>query len=233
MKKLMWVWVGLAFLVLIIGVCQASSVTPGDGVSFNVNGLYDGMTFQVDVDGYFYSNGDGTYAVSCPINLPISVKNGKLKVYLYSGTGKTNQLIVKTGDLQVSWVQDDYYFYITRDFPAAQYEIIAQGMTGYEKVNAKFVLTGKKYGPNNFLIDCNGVQGKGMAKVRVLLGGVKKYEKTHYFDSTCGEGIDIPVLTPKPTPTPMITPRPTPTPQPTKSPGQIWAERNCWWYRVT
>ena len=230
MKKL--IFAVLALIILIIGMCQASSVTPGEGISFNVNGLYDGMTFQVDVDGYFYSNGDGTYAVSCPINLPISVKNEKLKVYLYSGTGKLNILTVKKGNSELKRINRDYFFDIRYDSLAGQYDISAEGETDYQKVNAKFVLTGKKYGPNDFLIDCNGVQGKGMAKVRVLLGGVKKYEKTHYFDSTGGKIIEDPVLTPKPTPTPVITPKPTLTPQPTKSPGQIWAERNCWWYRT-
>lgn len=224
---------GLALLILIIGMVQAApQVTEGPGVSFYVTGLNDGMNIQVDVEGYFFSNGDGTYGISCPFTMPVSLTNGKLKVWLYSGTGKWNQLQIVSGGNTFSWAQPDYYFDIRENFPAGSCMITAQGQTDYEKVNAKFTLTGKKYGPRDFYIDANGITGSGSAKIRVLIGGVKKFEKTYTF----GDKVSSAAITP--TPAPVIikkitpVPTPTPTPKPTKSPGQIWAERNCWWYRA-
>lgn len=224
MKKILFI---LLAAVVLTGFAQAATVTEGPGLSFYVNGLYDGMTFQVDMAGYLYSNGDGTYSASCPMNLPIDIKDGKFTAYLYSGG--VNKITVKSGSTVLNWVKDDYYFDIRYDVPRGNFDLGVSGQTTYQKVNTKFVIKGKKYGPNDFYIDCNGVQGSGQAKVRVLIGGVKKFEKTYNFDS------DTKITeseTPRPTPIPKITPKPTPTPQPTKSPGQTWAERNCWWYRV-
>ena len=231
MKRIAFTFIVLALMT--VGLTHAApQVTEGPGISFYVTGLNDGMTFQVDVDGYFYSNGDGTYSVSCPFYMPIEFRNGKLIVWLYSGTNKLNILSVTKDGSTLKWIKRDYYFDIRYDAPAGQYDISAEGETDYQKVNAKFTLTGKKYGPRDFYVDGNGVTGKGQAKVRVLIGGVKKWERTYTWDKTGGKSIDPVIITPKPTPTPTITPRPTPTPQPTRSPGQIWAERNCWWYRA-
>jgi hypothetical protein len=225
MRKLLFI--GL-FLIIIAGTVQAiPQVTEGPGISFYVTGLNDGMNVQVDVDGSFSSNGDGTYGISCPFTMPVELRTGKLKIWLYSGTGKWNQLQIVSGGNTFSWAQPDYYFDIRENFPPGSCVITAQGQTDYEKVNAKFQLTGKKYGPRDFYIDANGITGSGTAKVRVLIGGVKKFEKTYTFGSKIAAA-----PTPAPVITKKVTPAPTPTPKPTKSPGQIWAERNCWWYRT-
>lgn len=221
----------LALALIVSAASAVATITEGPGISFYVTGLTDGTLIQVDADGYLYSNGDGTYSSYCPFSMPIELKNGKLKLYLYSGNNELNIVKVEKDGNTLTWIQHDYYFDIRYNFPQGQYNISVNGETELNKFRVKFQLTGKKYGPRDFYIDANGIQGKGDASIRILIGGVKKFEKKYTFDTT-GVG-DKTILIPKVVTPSLPTPRPTPTPQPTKSPGQIWAERNCWWYRVT
>lgn len=103
MKK--FILVGIALLLFSIGTTQAIAINPMEGIAFRVVNMNDGSRIQVNVDGWFNSNGDGTYSITCPLNIPIELRNAVLTVRLYSGG--VNQLIVKNGNVTVSYISQD------------------------------------------------------------------------------------------------------------------------------
>lgn len=223
MKKIL-ILAGLTFVILLIGFAQAVTITEGDGISFNVQGLQDGSLVQLTCDGYLVSNGDGTYRAECPgFVMPIFLHNSVVYVAVYDGT--PNQFIIVKDGVTVSYVfVKDVRSYL--EINPGTYDFTLQGQTSKNLVHTKFTITGTKTsGPEDFTISANQIDASGYATLKITINGIQKFKKTYEFGNWGKKTITI-------APTPTITIKPTPTPQPTKSSAQIWAERNCWWYRA-
>lgn len=238
--KLKLIFAALAAIILIIGFTQAVSITRGTGNSVVVSGLGDGDLIQVTGEGYILSNGDGTYKAELPnFYSPAELRNGRITVDITGGT--VNQFIGKLGDKTFSYVTQNTHIDVNvgRSIPKGTYSFTVQGKTSSDKVSCIVNAYGNKYGASDFTLDFNNIVGNGYARVKVYINNVEKFSDEFYFGTvqpaktvTVSTTPSIPTYTnvywykPKPTPTP------TPAPVTTKSPGQIWAERNCWWYRV-
>lgn len=230
----------IALIILIIGFAQAVSITRGTGNSILVSGLGDGDLIQVTGDGYILSNGDGTYKAEL-LNFysPAELKNGKITVDITGGS--VNQFFVKYKGMTLSYTTLDKHIEASfgRSIPMGTYSFTVLGRTDSDKVSCIVNAYGNKYGSSDFTLDFNNIIGNGYANVKVYINNVQQFSDEFYFGTvqpvktvTVSTTPSIPTYTkvywykPKPIPTP------TPAPVTTKSPGQIWAERHCWWYRV-
>lgn len=236
MRKTLFAFVAL--IILIIGFAQSVSITRGTGNSVLVSGLGDGDLIQVTGDGYILSNGDGTYKAELPnFYSPAELRNGRITVDITGGT--VNQFIGKFGDKTFSYVTKNSHIDVNvgRNIPKGTYSFTVQGKTTSNKISCIVNAYGNKYGASDFTLDFNNIIGNGYANVKVYINNVQQFSDEFYFGTvqpvktvTVSTTPSIPTYTPtywyKPKPTP------TPTPSTTKTPGQIWAERYCWWYRV-
>jgi hypothetical protein len=226
----------LALTILVIGVSQAVSITQGNGYQIVVSGLQNNQEIKVVGEGYINA-ANGMYKAELPnFVLPVMIKEGSLTVDI---TGTTlNQMIITNGNVRFSQVtRNSHITQIVNNIPSGTYSATVQGKSSGDKIYCVFTAIGKKQGTNNFVLDFNSLNGKGKLSVTVYVDNVKSFEGSFGEDP-----IKTMEVTITPTPTPIqkvyyypVKPKTTPTPvttQTTKSPGQIWAERNCWWYRV-
>lgn len=236
MKKLIFALIALA--ILMVGMVQAVTITQGNGYQITVSGLQNNQEIKVVGEGYINA-ANGMYKAELPnFVLPVMIKEGSLTVDI---TGTTlNQMIITNGNVRFSQVtRNSHITQIVNNIPSGTYSATVQGKSSGDKIYCVFTAIGKKHGTNNFVLDFNSLNGTGKLSVTVYVDNVKSFEGS--FGEVEVKTIEV---APTPTQTPIqktpwyyypVKPKTTPTPVPTqttKSPGQIWAERNCWWYRV-
>ena len=233
MKKLIFALIALALIVT--GFSQAVTINQGTGYQIVVSGLQNNQEIKVVGEGYINA-ANGMYKAELPnFYLPVMIKEGSLTVDI---TGTTlNQMIITNGNVKFSQVtRNSHLTQTVYNIPSGTYSATVQGKATGDKVYCVFTAIGKKQGTNNFVLDFNSLNGTGKLSVTVFVDNVKSFE-----GSFGEEEIKTMEVTVTSTPTPVqkvyyypTKPQPTPAPtlKPTKSPGQLWAERNAWWYRV-